>query len=92
MKVVPDDYDTFGEYVANGFKVIEFKYIQENPEERAAAYIADSEYLNTLATCSTSKVHDAPVLDPQPMYPAAFLILKDCLLFLLLLLELFSSL
>jgi hypothetical protein len=95
MKRVPDEYDTFGEYVAMELRSMSSDTYRRMPKKeihQPTACIAEPDDLNTLATCTNSKVHDAPLLDPQPTYPVACLSLKDCLLFLLLLLELFSSL
>ena len=69
MHRLPDDFDTFWEYVAMELRSLSSEMYRKmlKREIRQSTRIPRTEcdYLNSLATCST-KTTDAPSPDPQP--------------------------
>jgi hypothetical protein len=66
MLRLPDDYDTFGEYVAMELRSLSsetYRKLLKREIRQSIARIAELDDLNSLATCST-KMTEAPSPDP----------------------------
>jgi len=66
MRRLPDEFDTFGEYVAMELRSLSsemYRKMLKREISQSIAQIAELDDLNSLATCS-AKITQAPSLDP----------------------------